>query len=41
VPDEVGADGGNAPLFLLPGLQDVFLSVRRTVSSEMDSTILT
>src|SRR6266545_1706295 len=36
--DKGGIDLWNAPFFDLPGLQDVFFSVRRTVSSEIDST---
>ena len=40
VPDEVWADRWDAPLFPQPGLQCVFFSVRRTVSSEMESTTL-
>src|SRR5207244_11840468 len=36
--DELGADGRDDPFFDLPGFQNVFLSVRRTVSYEMAST---
>src|SRR5918998_3691451 len=38
MPDELGTDGGHAPRPLQPGLERVFLSPRRTVSSEMAST---
>src|SRR5215211_64216 len=37
-PDEGRGQFGDAPLLALPGLEVVFLSVRRTVSSEMRST---
>src|SRR5262249_41076759 len=38
--DELGAHRRDDPFFDLPGFQNVFLSVRRTVSYEMVSTIL-
>jgi hypothetical protein len=37
-PDKIGADNGQTPLLPLPGLHGIFLSVRRTVSSETLST---
>ena len=38
VSHEVGAHLGNAPLFLLPRLEDVFFRCRRTVSWDREST---
>jgi hypothetical protein len=37
-PHEVSADGGDTPLGFAPGLQLIFFSVRRTVSSEIGSS---
>src|SRR5215203_905513 len=39
-PDKLGTDARNAPFFLAPRLHIVFLSVRRTVSSEIAWTSL-
>src|SRR5262249_29996761 len=36
--DELGTNRRDAPFLLQPGLEIVFLSVRRTVSSEIEST---
>src|SRR5947209_4430800 len=41
VPNKFASYRGNAPLLLLPGFEHVFLSVRRTVSSEISSTMPT
>lgn len=40
-PDELASYRGNTPLLLLPGFEDIFFSVRRTVSSEISSTMPT